>query len=115
MTAPGSAGAAGAAGGGLTGMRERVSAFGGELDLRPPPAARLAGHGPAPPRRGGCGMISVLLVDDHPLIRKGFRLVLSAEPDIEVVGEAADGRTARHHVLRAASGRGAHGRPDARP
>ena len=39
-------------------------------------------------------MISVLLVDDHPLIRKGFRLILSAEPDIEVAGEAADGRTA---------------------
>ena len=39
-------------------------------------------------------MISVLLVDDHPLIRKGFRLILSAEPDLEVAGEAADGRTA---------------------
>ncbi len=39
-------------------------------------------------------MISVLLVDDHPLIRKGFRLVLSAEADIQVAGEAADGRTA---------------------
>ena len=36
-------------------------------------------------------MISVLLVDDHSLIRMGFRLVLDAEPDIEVVGEAADG------------------------
>ena len=39
-------------------------------------------------------MISVLLVDDHSLIRKGFRLVLDAEPDIEVTGEAADGTTA---------------------
>jgi DNA-binding NarL/FixJ family response regulator len=39
-------------------------------------------------------MISVLLVDDHPFIRMGFRLVLEAEDDIEVVGEAADGRTA---------------------
>ncbi|MGH3069090.1 MAG: response regulator [Streptosporangiaceae bacterium] len=36
----------------------------------------------------------MLLVDDHPLIRKGFRLVLTAEADIEVAGEAADGRTA---------------------
>ena len=33
-------------------------------------------------------MITVLLADDHPLIRKGFRLILDAEPDIEVVGEA---------------------------
>jgi DNA-binding NarL/FixJ family response regulator len=39
-------------------------------------------------------VISVLLVDDHPLIRMGFRLVLDAEDDIEVVGEAADGAAA---------------------
>ena len=39
-------------------------------------------------------MISVLLVDDHALIRMGFRLVLEGETDIEVVGEAADGATA---------------------
>jgi DNA-binding NarL/FixJ family response regulator len=39
-------------------------------------------------------MISVLLVDDHSLIRMGVRLVLDAEPDIEVVGEAADGAAA---------------------
>jgi YesN/AraC family two-component response regulator len=39
-------------------------------------------------------MISVLLVDDHSLIRMGFRLVLDGESDIEVVGEAADGAAA---------------------
>ena len=39
-------------------------------------------------------MISVLLVDDHSLIRMGFRLVLEAETDIEVAGEAADGTAA---------------------
>jgi DNA-binding NarL/FixJ family response regulator len=39
-------------------------------------------------------MITVLLADDHPLIRKGFRLILGAEPDIDVVGEASDGMTA---------------------
>jgi DNA-binding NarL/FixJ family response regulator len=39
-------------------------------------------------------VISVLLVDDHALIRMGFRLVLGAQDDIEVVGEAADGTTA---------------------
>jgi DNA-binding NarL/FixJ family response regulator len=39
-------------------------------------------------------VISVLLVDDHALIRMGFRLLLDAEADIEVVGEAADGTAA---------------------
>ncbi|MFE5144092.1 response regulator [Streptomyces fagopyri] len=35
--------------------------------------------------------IRVLLVDDQPMIRTGFRLILEAEPDISVVGEASDG------------------------
>lgn len=38
--------------------------------------------------------IRVLLVDDQELIRLGFRLVLEAEPDLDVVGEAADGEEA---------------------
>ena len=36
-------------------------------------------------------MISVLLADDQALVRAGFRALLNAEPDIEVVGEASDG------------------------
>jgi DNA-binding NarL/FixJ family response regulator len=35
--------------------------------------------------------VTVLLVDDEPLVRAGLRAVLDAQPDIEVVGEAADG------------------------
>jgi DNA-binding NarL/FixJ family response regulator len=35
--------------------------------------------------------ISVLLVDDHNLVRRGFRRILEDEPDIAVVGEAGDG------------------------
>jgi DNA-binding NarL/FixJ family response regulator len=35
--------------------------------------------------------ISVLLVDDHSLVRRGFRRILEDEPDIEVSGEASDG------------------------
>ena len=36
-------------------------------------------------------MIGVLLADDQRLVRAGFRMILRAEPDIDVVGEAADG------------------------
>jgi DNA-binding NarL/FixJ family response regulator len=38
--------------------------------------------------------IRVLLADDHGVVRKGLRFVLESEPDIEVVGEASDGRQA---------------------
>lgn len=39
----------------------------------------------------GVRVISVLLVDDQALVRTGFALILNAEADLEVVGEAADG------------------------
>jgi DNA-binding NarL/FixJ family response regulator len=38
--------------------------------------------------------ISVLLVDDHSLVRKGFRRILEDDPEIQVVGEAPDGTEA---------------------
>jgi two-component system response regulator NreC len=38
--------------------------------------------------------ISVLLVDDHSLVRKGFRRILDDDPELTVVGEAADGTEA---------------------
>jgi DNA-binding NarL/FixJ family response regulator len=39
-------------------------------------------------------LIRVLVVDDQQLLRAGFRVILNAEPDIEVVGEAGDGQAA---------------------
>jgi DNA-binding NarL/FixJ family response regulator len=38
--------------------------------------------------------ITVLLADDHSLVRRGFRRLLDDDPAIEVVGEAADGEEA---------------------
>ena len=49
-------------------------------------------------------MIRVLLVDDQSLLRTGFRMILGAEPGLEVVGEAGDGQEAVAQV--------AHLRPD---
>jgi DNA-binding NarL/FixJ family response regulator len=42
--------------------------------------------------------IKVLLVDDHALLREGLRSLLEKQPDVEVVGEADDGRRARELV-----------------
>ena len=52
--------------------------------MTPDPSAGDANTGGAPPLR-------VLVVDDEPLVRQGLRLILDAEEDIDVVGEAADG------------------------
>lgn len=39
-------------------------------------------------------MIRVVVADDQPVVRSGFRAILDAQPDLEVVGEAADGAEA---------------------
>ena len=44
--------------------------------------------------------ISVVLVDDQPLLRKGFRMVLEEEDGIDVIGEASDGKAALDLVRR---------------
>ena len=77
--------------------------IGDALDRRAPTAAatgtRSACESPTGPRRSrrareysarGCA-IRVLIVDDHAVVRTGFRLLLDREEDIEVVGEAGDG------------------------
>src|SRR5574343_467816 len=79
------------------------------------PVARVACAGgraasacPVPPAAAGsdqhrhaCGsgsMISIVLVDDHALVRSGYRRLLSAEADFEVVGEAATVARSEEHT-----------------
>jgi len=45
-------------------------------------------------------MISVLLVDDHPILRQGLAGLLSTERDIDVIGQASDGASAVEMALR---------------
>jgi DNA-binding NarL/FixJ family response regulator len=45
---------------------------------------------------------TVFIADDQSMVREGFRALLSAEPDITVVGDAADGRRAVDEVVRLA-------------
>jgi DNA-binding NarL/FixJ family response regulator len=44
---------------------------------------------------GKTGMVNILVVDDHPLVRDQLRAVVESEPDLKVCGEAEDG----HHAL----------------
>jgi NarL family two-component system response regulator LiaR len=45
-------------------------------------------------RTGDADRISVLMVDDHDVVRKGLRFYLSARPDVTIVGEAGDAQSA---------------------
>ena len=45
-------------------------------------------------------MIRVLVADDQAMVRAGLRLILESQPDIEVVGEAANGEEAQHGARR---------------
>ena len=75
----------------LRGVSERVAAsrVRWREDEQPPPAAT------APAKE-----IKVVVADDQQLVRSGFRVILDDEPDITVVGEAPDGRSAVDIVTR---------------
>ena len=61
-----------------------------------------AEHGEDLPRGHAATLrtITVVIADDERLLRAGFRVILDAEPDLQVVGEAADGRAAIDVVRR---------------
>ncbi|MFO7964772.1 MAG: response regulator [Desulfobacterales bacterium] len=94
---------------GLTDIRERLLNFGGDIEIK-----SCAGTGTiitltipikldissrngieqsALETRAG-DKISVLVVDDHPVLREGLSKMLAIYPDIEIVGEASDGEEA---------------------
>ena len=78
---------------GLLGMRERVTLMGGELHAGPTAEGGFAICAELP--TGTSSMIRVLLADDQELVREGLRMMLNAQDDIEVIGEASTG----HEVL----------------
>ena len=106
---------------GLFSIRERMKTLGGALHIesargqgtratltlpfvhepasRPQPLAPRAAKAHEPGARGSpaadrSARVSVLLVDDHAVVREGLRSVLSEHTDVEVVGEALDGAEA---------------------
>jgi len=107
---------------GLVSIRQRLEALGGRLEidstpgrgsrvtlwapvqqapvLAPPvpveiaPPESAASPAARPPAPGRTEKIRVLVVDDHQLVRQGLIRLLTAEPDLEIVGEAANGQTA---------------------
>ncbi|HEY4385310.1 MAG TPA: response regulator transcription factor, partial [Ktedonobacteraceae bacterium] len=44
--------------------------------------------------------IRILLADDHTILRAGLKMMLNAQPDLEIVGEAQDGRQAIQEAQR---------------
>lgn len=79
----------------LRGIGERVGAA--QVCWREEePGRALAGAEPAAPTP----QISVVIADDERLLRTGFRVILDTEPDMQVVGEAPDGRSAIDVVSR---------------
>jgi len=44
-------------------------------------------------------IVRVVLADDHPIVREGLKRLLDAQPDMHVVGEAADGEAAWHAAM----------------
>jgi DNA-binding NarL/FixJ family response regulator len=65
-----------------------------------PPLRTLDSEAGEEPEKAGTECMSVVIVDDQALVRAGFRMILDAEDDVEVVGEAASGREAIAEVQR---------------
>lgn len=71
----------------MTDENQRVAEIGADASFPDATLATERDHEPGP-------KIRVLLADDHTILRAGLRMMLDAQPDIEVVGEASDGKQA---------------------
>jgi DNA-binding NarL/FixJ family response regulator/class 3 adenylate cyclase len=71
-----------------------------DLQAEFPPLRTLDSEAAEEPEKAGAECMSVVIVDDQALVRAGFRMILDAEDDVEVVGEAASGREAIAEVQR---------------
>jgi DNA-binding NarL/FixJ family response regulator len=79
--------------------RSRVAATRSRPGCRSRPSSRDEGTAMTDTTAGTTGTtgtagIRLLIADDQALVRTGFRMILEAEPDLEVIGEAADGAVA---------------------
>jgi DNA-binding NarL/FixJ family response regulator/signal transduction histidine kinase len=83
-------------GSGIAGMRLRLAAVGGDLEAEAVDGLFTTRARVPPPfgGRDGGDVIRIVLVDDQELFRGGVRVALDAQADMEVVGEAGDGREA---------------------
>ena len=79
---------------GLIGMRERVALFGGELWVGARAGRGFEVSARLPLEEPRHVSVRVLICDDQALVRGGFRAILDARPEIEVVGEAENGAQA---------------------
>ena len=63
-----------------------------------PTARSETGH-PLQPTSEGMAPITVFIVDDHDVVRKGLRFYLSARPEVAIVGAAGDAQSAVNGVI----------------
>ena len=86
---------------GLFAVREHLSTMGGRVEIESGPrGTRITlsvSHPvetPCPAPHVGAARVRVLLVDDHATVRDGLRRILTADPELEIVGEASHGEEA---------------------